>query len=58
MAKKVSVIEYQGNKELNTEDLKYTSILKRLHEKRTLPNINRIERFGKVFILHVPDEKK
>lgn len=56
MAKKLSIADYQKSKELNPKQLVYTSILKRIHEKRTLPNVNKIERFGNVFILHVNDQ--
>jgi hypothetical protein len=53
MAKKITIPVYREDKKLNTENLAYTSILKRIREKRPLPNVKKIESVGGFTILHV-----
>lgn len=55
MAKKITIPVYQDDKKLNTDNLAYTSILKRIRDKRTLPNVRKIEKVGGFTLLHVSE---
>lgn len=53
---KMSPEEYQKS-EANTEKLSYPAVTKRLREKRSLPNVTKIEEFSRFYVLHVVSDK-
>lgn len=44
--------------EYNTDELKYAAATKRIREGRTLPNVSKVESFGRFYVLHVIEAKK